>query len=148
MKPSSIAKDLDYFIPVLKMALAENPSLRVMAVPWSAPGWMKDSNHQHGGTLLPENTDLYARYLAMYVEEYLENGIRIDTLVPQNEPGYSANGYPTMTLESWQEAELVKKLAEEFRSRNLDTKIVIYGHNWDNLQYARDILSDPEVRFG
>ena len=61
MDPSSIAKDLDYFIPVLKMALAENPSLRVMAVPWSAPGWMKDSNHQHGGTLLPENTDLYAR---------------------------------------------------------------------------------------
>ena len=45
-------------------------------------------------------------------------------------------------------ASQVKKLAEEFRTRNLDTKIVIYGHNWDNLQYARDILSDPEVRFG
>ena len=57
----SIAKDLDYFVPVLKMALAENPRLTVMAVPWSAPGWMKDSNHQHGGSLLPENTELYAR---------------------------------------------------------------------------------------
>ena len=42
----------------------------------------------------------------MYVEAYLANGIRIDTLVPQNEPGYSADGYPTMTVESWQEAEL------------------------------------------
>ena len=57
----SIAEDLDFFVPVLKMALAENPRLTVMAVPWSAPGWMKDSNHQHGGSLLPENTDLYAR---------------------------------------------------------------------------------------
>lgn len=142
----SISKDLDYFVPVLKMALAENPALRVMAVPWSAPGWMKDSNQQHGGSLLPENTDLYARYLAMYVEAYLENGIHIDTLVPQNEPGYGPNGYPSMVVESWQEAELVKKLAEEFQSRGLDTKIVIYGHNWSNLQYARDILSNAEVR--
>ena len=57
----SVAKDLDYFIPILKMALAENPALKVMAVPWSAPGWMKDSNQQRGGSLLPENTDLYAR---------------------------------------------------------------------------------------
>ena len=62
MTPFSVAKDLDYFIPVLKMALAENPALKVMAVPWSAPGWMKDSNQQRGGSLLPENTDLYARH--------------------------------------------------------------------------------------
>ena len=40
----------------------------------------------------------------------------------------------------------VKELAEEFQSRGLDTKIVIYGHNWDNLQYARDILNNAEVR--
>ena len=49
---------------------------------------------------------MYIRYLAMYVEAYLENGIHIDTLVPQNEPGYGPNGYPSMVVESWQEAEL------------------------------------------
>lgn len=142
----SIAKDLDYFIPVLKMALSENPRLRVMAVPWSAPGWMKSSNHQHGGKFLSENIELYARYLAMYVQAYRDNGIHINTIVPQNEPGFEPNGYPSMILDSWQEAELIQKLVEEFRSRGLDTKLVIYGHNWDNLQYARDILSMPEVR--
>ena len=42
----------------------------------------------------------------MYVQAYLDNGIRIDTLVPQNEPGYGPNGYPSMTVEAWQEAEL------------------------------------------
>ena len=42
----------------------------------------------------------------MYVEAYLQNGIHIDTLVPQNEPGYGPNGYPSMIVESWQEAEL------------------------------------------
>ena len=41
----------------------------------------------------------------------------------------------------------MKKLAEEFQNRGLDTKIVIYGHNWDNLQYARDILSNAEVKY-
>ena len=42
----------------------------------------------------------------MYVQAYLDNGIRIDTLVPQNEPGYGPNGYPSMIVEAWQEAEL------------------------------------------
>ena len=45
-----------------------------------------------------------------------------------------------MILDSWQEAELILNLMEEFGSSGLDTKRVIYGHNWENLQYARDIL--------
>jgi len=142
----SISKDLDYFIPILKQAKAENPALKVMAVPWSAPGWMKTSNHQHGGKFKSENTDLYARYLAMYIEAYEQQGIRIDTFVPQNEPGFEPNGYPSMILDSTQEAELIKKLVEEFNSRGIDTKILIYGHNWSNLDYARDILNNQEVR--
>ena len=64
----------------------------------------------------------------MYVEEYLKEGIRIDTLVPQNEPGYSANGYPTMTLESWQEAELASEIPICI---DLGDNILYYGSSTD-----------------
>ena len=29
----------------------------------------------------------------MYIEAYEQQGIRIDTFVPQNEPGFEPNGY-------------------------------------------------------
>ena len=29
----------------------------------------------------------------MYIEAYAQQGIRIDTFVPQNEPGFEPNGY-------------------------------------------------------
>ena len=37
----SIGHDLPYIIPVLRQALALNPQLRLFAVPWSPPSWMK-----------------------------------------------------------------------------------------------------------
>lgn len=37
----SIERDTEYFIPILKQALELNPSLKLIATPWSAPGWMK-----------------------------------------------------------------------------------------------------------
>ena len=39
----SIERDTEYFIPILKQALELNPSLKFIATPWSAPGWMKVS---------------------------------------------------------------------------------------------------------
>ena len=78
----------------------------------------------------------------MYVEGYLKEGIRIDTLVPQNEPGYSANGYPTMTLESWQEAEL----ASQFRSELILLWIVSYPMSTDMLPTQR--IPGEEARRG
>ena len=49
--------------------------------------------------------------------------------------------YPTMQLSSNSEGELVKRLAARLSSSSLSTKIVVYDHNWDNLDYARQILS-------
>ena len=56
------------------------------------------------------------------------------------------NPHRTGRQEAVESRPQVKELAEEFQSRGLATKIVIYGHNWDNLQYARDILNNAEVR--
>ena len=50
-------------IPVARQALAINPRLWLMASPWSAPAWMKDSGSLVKGTLLDEYNDAFARYL-------------------------------------------------------------------------------------
>ena len=46
-----------------------------------------------------------------------------------------------MKLPSETELDLVNALFEKFEEFELDTKIIIYDHNWDNLDYARGILN-------
>ena len=61
-------------------------------------------------------------------------------MIPQNEPLHGANGYPTMILNSNQEGNFVKLLANQFQMLDLDTKLIIYDHNWDNTEYSVSIL--------
>ncbi len=51
MTQFSIAHDQAYIIPTIKAALAVNPQIKVMALPWSPPAWMKTSGSTGGGTL-------------------------------------------------------------------------------------------------
>jgi glucosylceramidase len=55
----SIQHDEAYIIPLLKQALRINPNLKILATPWSPPGWMKSTDSMEGGTL---NADAYAPY--------------------------------------------------------------------------------------
>ena len=52
----SIAHDRAYIIPALRQARALNPSLRLLANPWSPPAWMKANdrldNEGHTGQVL------------------------------------------------------------------------------------------------
>jgi glucosylceramidase len=43
-------------LPVLKQILAINPSVPLLATPWTAPRWMKDNGAYVGGSLLPPTT--------------------------------------------------------------------------------------------
>src|SRR6266704_5650650 len=49
----SIDHDRAYIIPLLREALALNPNLKIIASPWSPPGWMKTSGSMIQGALLP-----------------------------------------------------------------------------------------------
>ena len=46
----SIAHDEAYIIPLLKQALALNPSAKVMITPWSPPAWMKSNGSMNAGS--------------------------------------------------------------------------------------------------
>lgn len=71
----SLSRDTMALIPVLKEILKINPSIKIMASPWSAPLWMKSNKNSVGGTLLPKYYDVYARYFVKYIQEMKKMGL-------------------------------------------------------------------------
>jgi len=88
------------------------------------------------------HTNIYAKYLRKYVQAYAEEGIEINFLVPQNEPEHRANGYPTMAISAEDEAVLVKALIDEFEAHDVHTQVVIFGHNFAQVNYPLKVLED------
>ena len=92
----TIARDRQRLIPFIAAALEVAPELRLWASPWTPPAWMKENKATDGGRIRNEPRVLaaYATYLARFVEAYRAEGIRIEAIQPQNEPGYEQT-YPT-----------------------------------------------------
>lgn len=96
MEDFSIARDQMDLIPYIHAAQAIKPDIRFWASPWSPPTWMKDNNAFDKGNMKSDAATLgaHALYLARFVEEYETEGITIEAIHPQNEPGY-AQDYPS-----------------------------------------------------
>ncbi|MGG4146278.1 discoidin domain-containing protein [Paenibacillus algorifonticola] len=140
----SIEHDEDYIIPALKEALSLNPSMKIMATPWSPPGWMKTSDSMIGGTLKEGYYDELANYFVKYVQAYSDEGIPISYVTPQNEP-MGTPTYPGMFLSAYQESTLIKEMGEAFAANHISTKILAWDHNWDVPSYPEKIFSDPDA---
>jgi glucosylceramidase len=142
----SLSPDMSDLIPILKQILAINPSIKILATPWSAPLWMKDNNSSVGGNLLPAYYAVYANYFVKYIQAMKAQGITIDAITPQNEPLNLQNN-PSMSLSSMQERDFIKNnLGPAFAAASLNTKIIIYDHNLDVTSYPLDILNDTTAR--
>lgn len=132
-------------IPVLKEILAINPDIKIMGSPWSAPTWMKTNNASKGGSLKPEYFDAYAKYFVKYIEGMKAEGITIDAITIQNEPLHPGNN-PSMYMTASDQADFIKKsLGPAFAAANIKTKIIVYDHNADRIDYPLQILNDPEA---
>jgi len=143
----SIAYDQQYIIPQLQQALAINPDLKLMGSPWSAPAWMKTNSSLIGGQLQSQYYGSYATYFQKYIEAYAAEGLVIDAITLQNEPLATPVNYPGMSMSSTQQIDLIKNyVGPTFAAANIDTKIILYDHNWDDTSYAIDALNDPLVR--
>lgn len=96
MASFSIDRDRELLIPYIKAGLAAKPNLRLWASPWSPPAWMKTSQDMNGGRLTdsPEMLAAYALYFALFVEQYAAEGLDVEMVMPQNEPGYETR-YPS-----------------------------------------------------
>ena len=85
MEKFSIARDREKLIPFIKEALKVKPDLHLWASPWVLPSWMLN-----GGNMKTDAQTLkaHALYLARFVEEYAKEGMKIEAVHFQNEPGY------------------------------------------------------------
>lgn len=128
-------------IQMLKEILLINPNIKIIAVPWSAPKWMKASYTSIGSSLFTAYYNSYATYFVKYIQGMQAEGITIDAICPQNEPLNPYNN-PSMTMSDIQETSFVKKLGLAFQAANLNTKIVTYDHNCDTPSYPINILND------
>lgn len=142
----SIARDTNTIIPLLKQALAINPSIKIMASPWSPPAWMKSGLSMIGtlgGTLNLSAYTPYAGYFVKFIQAYQAEGIPIYAVTPQNEPLYSPPNYSGMLFSANEELSFIKSyLGPAIAANGLSTKIICWDHNWDNTSYASAILSD------
>jgi len=142
----SLYQDEADLIPVLKEILAINPEIKILGSPWTAPEWMKTNHSYIGGSLKPEYYDAYARYFVKYIQAMQAEGIRIDAVTLQNEP-LNPNNNPSMLMLAAEQAAFIKQsVGPAFEAANLDTKIILYDHNADRVDYPITVLHDPEAR--
>ena len=136
-------KDL---IPVLKQILAINSRIKILGSPWSPPSWMKDNNDTRGGSLKPEWYAAYALYFVKYIRAMRKEGIDIDAITIQNEPLHPGNN-PSLLMLPEEQCEFLKNhLGPAFKHEGITTKIILYDHNADRIDYPISILDDPDAR--
>lgn len=159
----SIAHDQAYILPTIRAAIGANPDIKVMALPWSPPAWMKTNVALGGGGFNTANFPALAKYFAKFIAAYEANGVPINYVAVQNEPLYETGGYPTMFMNPLDEGRFIAEYLgpelrnSHFRNRNWNfggqnedpgdatPGVLGYEHNWDNPRYPEFLLQNPEV---
>ncbi|MBB3110048.1 glucosylceramidase [Paenibacillus phyllosphaerae] len=144
----SISRDSAYIIPMVKQAIAKNPSMKVFATTWSAPAWMKDapsgstSQTLNGGKLKAEHYQTFANYLKKYIQAYTAQGIPIYAITPQNEPKYETSSYPSMGMNEQDQIGFIGDyLGPTLQSAGLATKIIAFDHNYLDWNYPNTVIT-------
>ncbi len=162
LKFFSIEKDRAYVLPVLKMALQENPELRFFASPWSPPGWMTTTNDMIGGKLQRQYYAVYADYFVRFIRAYAAEGIPIHAVTVQNEPGVDRSRartakwkYPSCRWTGEDERDFIRDhLGPALMAAGIATEIWSYDHNFNvkptgdgddpGIDYPTIVLTDPQ----
>lgn len=142
----SLSQDLTHLVPVLQKIIAINPSIKILASPWSPPAWMKSNGSPIGGSLKTEYYAAYAQYFVKYIQAMKALGINIDAVTVQNEPHHNGNN-PSMLMNASEQTNFVKSnLGPAFQSASITTKIIIWDHNCDNPNYPITVLNDAAAK--
>ncbi len=154
------SEDTQYIIPILKEILAINPTLKIMGTPWTPPRWMKVNNltdlQPHNkwtsGQLNPKYYADYGLYFVKWIQAYADNGIKIYSVTPQNEPLNRGNS-ASMFMGWDEERDFVKNgLGPALKEAGLDTKVYAFDHNYnydnmsDQQSYPTKIYADADAK--
>jgi glucosylceramidase len=146
LKKLTIDRDRAYILPILREALAVNPNLKIIASPWSPPGWMKTSGSMIQGSLLPLAYAPLAKYFVKFVQSYEAAGVPIYAVTIQNEPLNIPNNYPGLGMTAVEQTVFLRDhLGPQFDHAGIKSKILIFDHNWDLIDFPIKVLSDPRA---
>ncbi len=141
----SLEEEREDLLPVLKQIIQLNPDIKILASPWTPPTWMKTNKSFMGGALKKEYYDVYARFFVKYIQWMAGEGITIDAITVQNEPLHDGNN-PSMYMSAEDQADFIKTaLGPRFEESNIKTKIIIYDHNLDRIDYPLTVLNDSQA---
>jgi glucosylceramidase len=135
----SIERDRQKLIPYIKAALQVKRDIHLWASPWVVPSWMMDASRNMKNDA--QTLGAHALYMAKFVEEYAKEGLEIEAIHPQNEPGYARV--------HWTQAQFVTfiktYLGPTFAQRNLTAEIWCgtMSKDPDDTNIARAVANDP-----
>jgi glucosylceramidase len=154
----SITRDTMRLIPFVKAAKAVKGNIRFWASPWTPPTWMKQGPYSSGNMMTPFDggrikTDAatmtaLAQYLVAWVQAYAQQGITIEVLSAQNEPGYTGT-YPTC---SWTPPPYTtfigQYLGPAIAAAGLTTKIMLgtFNGGGSDPQIVSGVMGDATAR--
>ena len=149
----SIAHDQTDILPIIEQAKTLNPQMKLMASPWSPPGWMKDPASMNpvsmlGGNLLLTSTNetAFAKYFVKFIHAYAAAGVPIDYISLQNEPLNVTTSYPSMGMDAATQLSVLRDyVLPALQASNLSTQVLVYDHNWDTASYPETVLGDATV---
>jgi glucosylceramidase len=145
----SIDRDRQALLPFIKaaQAVAKAP-IKLLASPWSPPAWMKSNGQMnHGGFLLPEFRQAWAKCFVRFIQKYAAEGVPIWAVSVQNEPA-ATQRWDSCIYSAEEERDFVRDfLGPELHKAGLGhVKIVIWDHNRDHLvARASVVYADPQA---
>lgn len=142
----NLSKDTVHLIPILQEILKVNPTIKIMASPWSAPIWMKTNGISMGGHLQKKYYASYAQYFLKYIKAMQAKGIQIHSLTMQNEPEHGGNN-PSMLMTAEEQTEFLRDyLGPQLKAAKIKTEVALFDHNADHPNYPIAILNDPRAK--
>jgi len=145
----SIERDRVSLIPYIREALAVQPKLRLWGCAWSPPTWMKDNRSFDSGNFLddPRIYRAYALYLLKFIRAYRAEGLAMEAVAVQNEPGTLTN-YPSCDWTQVQYLVFIRDhLGPLFREEGLRDAIMLGTFNQPMLMgHALTVLTDERAR--
>ncbi|MCH4889962.1 glucosylceramidase [Acidaminobacter sp. JC074] len=135
-----------WLVPMIKEALLYGP-IKLLASPWSPPGFMKDTGEMnYGGKLLPEYFESWANYYIKFIDGMKARGIDIWGVSIQNEP-LATQTWDSCIYTAEEERDFIKNhLGPRLKEAHPHVNILIWDHNRDVLvERGAVVLSDPEA---
>jgi glucosylceramidase len=146
----SVSHDRAYILPALRAARALNPTIQLLASPWSPPAWMKRNDALNDvaqlGTLRGSAYGPWAAYIVRFLQAYAAAGVPINALTPANEPG-NPTTYPGLNMAAGSISIWISRfLAPALRRARLHPRIYAADYGWGTPSAAAVAIYGPGRR--